>query len=236
MATYVRPYIEPMTFRDAEGGIIEYGHRWTHGPPDDSYSVTEHLERFAPLHTVGTALIEHLISNYEVTSEEGYHVTNGLLNAPKPDEVVRVVRLTPLTDGGAPIVFILTGFPGVRLFAGGFFTAAYPSCGCNACDENWIEAADELEWQTLAIVGGGLTEEVSEPRRPKWSVDWKHGFVQGMGKAILHRLRAIDGSIEHSGEYSVDDVPADVLAQGRARLEELAEVSPEGNWRPWVLK
>lgn len=236
MTTYVRPLIEQVAFRDAAGDVIDYGNRWTHGPPDDSYSVEEHLERFAPLHTVGAAVIDHLVSTYDVIVEEGPHLADDLTNAPEPHDIMRVVRLTPRADGCAPIVCILTDYPGIRLYAGCFFTGVYPSCGCNACDENWLGAADEFEWQVLAIAAGGLAEEVSEPRRPKWSFDRGRGLVRGMGQTISFRLRTIDGSSEQSGVSRADSVLVMALDAARSTLERLAAVSPDGNWLAWPLR
>ncbi|MGX9294439.1 DUF6226 family protein [Tsukamurella paurometabola] len=49
--------------------MIEYGDRWgIDSPPDDSYSRTINLDRFEPLHLVADALIDHLVSTYEVTA------------------------------------------------------------------------------------------------------------------------------------------------------------------------
>lgn len=233
MTTYRRPNVGLLTFHDAAGAVIDYGNRWVDGPPADSYEVVEHPERFAPLHTVTAALIDYLVSNYEVIVEEGYQVTIGLENPPKPDDVVRAVRLTPRATGCAPLVFVLTNFPGVRLYAGLFFNTAHPSCGCNACDENWVAAADEFESHALTVTGGGLTEEVSEPRRPRWSFDPRHGLIQGMGQTISYNLRTLDGLGESSGESRAENVAAGLLAQARATLDELAKVSPAGNWLPW---
>ncbi|WP_091186328.1 DUF6226 family protein [Paramicrobacterium humi] len=239
MTEYARPYVEPMVFRDDSGAVIEHGNHWADRggtPPEDSYSVVSHPERFAPLHTVATALIDHLASTYDVGVEEGHHVTLDLLHPPAADETVRAVRLTPCDDACAPVVIVLTDFPGVRVFAGVLFSAVYPSCGCNACDERWDTVADELEWETFAIAGGGLTEEVSEPRRAKWTYDSGHGFVKGMGQTVSYRLRALDGESERSGQSRAEDVPARMLASARAKLDAVTATSPGGNWLPWSTR
>ena len=57
MSSYVRPLIEAPVFRDADGAVINYGSRWHGSPPEDTYSVDTHPERFAPLHVVADALI-----------------------------------------------------------------------------------------------------------------------------------------------------------------------------------
>ena len=84
MTEYSRPDVEPVVFRDDSGCVINYGSRWDAqggSPPEDSYEVVTHPERFAPLHTVATALIDHLVTTYDVTVEEGYSVTVDLLHA-----------------------------------------------------------------------------------------------------------------------------------------------------------
>lgn len=239
MSEYTRPPIESVEFRDDDGNIIDYGNRWASRggtPPEDSYSVDEHPERFAPLHTVAAALIDYLVSHYDVDVEEGHHVTTGLLHAPTAEETVRAVRLTPRSDACAPLVFALTSYPALRVHAGALFREFYPSCGCNACDERWDEVADELEWQVFAIVGGGFGEKVSEPRRAKWSYDRGRGLVKGMGQTVSYRLRSLDGDNQRSGESRAEDVPAELLKSARATLDAVAAVSTDGSWLPWPPK
>lgn len=236
MSEYSRPDIEPVEFRDGDGNIIDYGNRWASlggSPPEDSYSVEDHPERFAPLHTVATALIDHFVSNYEVDVEEGHQLIADVLHAPSAEETVRAVRLTPRDDACAPLVFVLTGYPTVRLYAGVLFTEFYPSCPCNACDEKWDDVAEELEWQTFSIVGGGFTEEVSEPRRAKLSYSREAGLVKGMGQTVSYRLRALDGASNRGGQSRAKDVPPVLLEAARTKLDAVAAVSVEGNWKPW---
>lgn len=239
MRRYTRPHIEAIEFRDDDGNIINYGKRWESlggTPPEDSYSVVEHPERFAPLHIVAAALLDHLVSSYEVDVEEGSHVTAELLNAPTAEETVRAVRLTPRGDSCAPLVLVLTDYPALRLHAGALFSTFYPSCGCKACDERWEDVADELEWQTLAIAGGGFTEEVSEPRRARWSYDRGRGLVKGMGQTVSYRLRALDGEHEQSGESRAEEVPPTLLKTARTRLDAVATAGPGGSWLPWPTR
>lgn len=236
MHDYVRPSIAQQRFRDAAGNVIEYGRHWADRggtPPEDRYSVVSHPERFAPLHTVAAAMIEYLASRYDVDVTEGLAATEGILHPPAPLETVRAVRLTPRGDACAPLTIVLTGFPGVCLFAGVLFDARFPTCGCDACDEVWEPLADELEWQAFAIVGGGLTEDVSEPRRSSWSYDRGHGFVQGMGQTVSFQLRALDGSASISGQSRAEDVPRPMLDHARARLDAVAAASASGSWLAW---
>mgnify|MGYP001508082597 CR=1 FL=1 len=72
MTAYVRPPILRQVFHDADGVPFEYGRRWDHldGPPEDTYSVDSHPERFAPLAGVADALVRHLAATYAVTVED----------------------------------------------------------------------------------------------------------------------------------------------------------------------
>ncbi|HCS61032.1 MAG TPA: hypothetical protein DIW46_06505 [Microbacterium sp.] len=239
MGEYTRPVIEAAEYRDDEGHVIEYGNRWaTNGgtPPEDSYSVEDHPERFAPLLAVAAALIDYLGSHYEVEVEEGHHLIDEMWRAPRVDQTVRVVRLMPIGDACATLTFVLTDYPMVRVYAGVLFTEFYPSCGCNACDERWEDAAEELEWQVFSIVGGGFSEAVSEPRRAKWSYDRGRGFVKGMGQTVSHRLRALDGESDRGGQSRAEDVPRALLQSARSTLDVVASVSADGNWLPWPLR
>lgn len=233
---YVRPYIEPMTFRDAAGNVIEYGNRWESlggTPPEEAYAVADDTERFAPLHTIAAALIDYLVSTYDVELEEGHHVTVNPPYAPAVDDAARVVRLIPNATVCAPLVFVFTRFPGIFLYAGMLFHAAYPNCGCNACDETWDALAEDLEWQTFAIVGGGFAEKMSEYRRAKWYPD--RGLVSSNNPEFTAtcRLRSFDGSICESGESNTEGVPVEFVKRACQQLDALAARGADGRWLPW---
>lgn len=238
MSIYTRPFIEALKFRDESGMVIDYGNRWANldGPPDDMYSVIDHPERFAPLQTVAAAVVDYLTENYDVDVEEGYHLLAGYPHAPDIENIARVVRLTPRSEYAAPITFVWTTDPAIRIYAGVLFDASYPSCSCIACDERWNECADELEEQTFSIVAGGLSEEISEPKRPKWSFEWGKGFVQGMGQTISYRLRGRDGESEQSGQTRAEDTPAEILKSAQATLRAVHAVSSTREWMPWDEK
>lgn len=72
MSHYVRPVIDAGVFEDEQGRVIDYGNRWgDDGPPEDTYSVDPHPQRFAPIHTIGEALIAHLSETYDVSVTDG---------------------------------------------------------------------------------------------------------------------------------------------------------------------
>jgi hypothetical protein len=66
--------------------------------------------------------------------------------------------LTPNRDEAAPLRLIYTEFPSGEVEAGVFFQSAFPSCGCDACDEEWSIVADRLENIVFAVVKGSFCE------------------------------------------------------------------------------
>lgn len=114
MTRYERPEIQAPTFRDEAGLAIPYGARWgMDSPPDDSYSVESHLERFAPLHLVADALIAHLIATFDVEVTEGPDALAGL--EVSGAGILRAVRLRPRDPACASLTIALTSYPGVLL-------------------------------------------------------------------------------------------------------------------------
>lgn len=208
MTEYARPTITARSFRDAEGRVIPYGSRWGSGlPAEDSYSVTSNLERFAPLHDVTDALIEHLARNYAVTIDDRLEHAGDLLH-PAAD-AVRVVRVVPVDTDAAALTFVFTSFPGIRLHAGHLQDFAFPSCGCDACDETWESCAEELEETVFAVVGGGFSE----------------GYRPGAELSIWFRLVVPGGS--RSGTSRAQDYPQE-------RFAAVAEELGRGRvWRTW---
>lgn len=205
---YTRPAIDSPVFRDAAGQVIDYGNRWDGSPPEDTYSVGTHPERFAPVHTVANALIEHLSVTYDVDVVEGDHVVGDLLYA--PSDPVRAVRLVPSDPASASLTFVLTGYPGLYLHAGFLHDFHYPSCGCDACDSTWHAEADELEQDVLAAVSGGYRESVGPGQRPWLEYEMKY---PGGG---------------HSGRGESEAIPAERLKVARQALRDL----PSG-WAAW---
>lgn len=161
MTEYIRPTIVPVEFRDDDGQIINYGNRWPDSPPDDQYSETRHPDRFAPLHIVANALIDHLNATYDVLVEEGSHLVADLDHPVIYHAVTRAVKLSPKVPGTAEILIALTDQPGITLGAGALFSEQFPDCGCDACDESVERCMNELEQRIFAIIGGGLKENTS---------------------------------------------------------------------------
>ncbi|MCW4356046.1 DUF6226 family protein [Hoyosella sp. YIM 151337] len=156
-AEYVRPPVTARVFHDDDGRVINYGERWDGDPPEDAYSVTQHPERFAPLHLVADALIAHLSASYDVRVDE--HDDCGADFMRPPSDLVRAVRLTPARRDAAPLTFGYTPYPGIALHAGYLHDTYFPSCGCDACDDTWEEEAARLERHVFDVVSGGYQEK-----------------------------------------------------------------------------
>lgn len=206
MSAYVRPPIDPPVFHDADGQLIDYGNRWSDSPPEETYSVDTHPERFAPIHTVADALIAHLRDTYDVDLIESVETATDLLRPP-PD-VVRAVRVGPNDPTCAALTFVFTSYPGVWVHAGLLHDHPFPVCGCDACDSTWDAEADQLESQVLAVATGRFREGIGRGLRP-W-VSYAFTYPDGM----------------NAGESRAADIPAERLAVAKPLLRGLSDAWP----------
>ncbi|MFS0715169.1 DUF6226 family protein [Microbacterium sp. 2P01SA-2] len=209
MSDYVRPEIDTPVFRDAEGRVIEYGNRWPGSPPEDTYSVDTHPERFAPLHAVADALVAHLRATYDVMVDEGVEVAADL-NVPRFSEVIRAVRLRPADPRCAIVTVVFDVYPGVSVHSGLLHDAHYPHCGCDACDEEWEAVATELERYIFAVVTGNFREAV----------------VPGAELPIQHSFTFPEGA--SSSQSRAEGFPAERVAKAQGVFRD----EPDG-WAPW---
>ncbi|GAA5149123.1 hypothetical protein GCM10025768_11830 [Microbacterium pseudoresistens] len=208
VTSYERPAIEVPEFRDEDGHVIEYGRRWSESPPEATYSVDTHPERFAPLHTVADALVTHLRDTYDVEIDEGAETAADLLH-PVPHDFARAVRIRPNNPASASLTLVFTAYPGIVMHAGLLHDFLYPVCGCDACDSSWAREADRLESQVLAVAAGNYRE----------SADLG-------GESVAFSYTYPDGT--SSGHSRAQDLPVDRL---RAAVPVLTELS--GRWAAW---
>ncbi len=229
---YVRPDVVSQVFRDAEGRVIDYGSRWEglDQPPEDSYSVVSHPERFAPLALVADALLDFLVETYDVTLEEGYQATEGMPFRPEPEDVVRAVKLRPSRATATPATFVISTFPGVSLAVGALSQASFPTCACDACDETWQWDADELEWRVMAVVAGGLKEDIGGPLGPAPVPPATR--APGTDRTYGTELE-LPGAGTRSGRSIVRIFTPDAVDHAEEVLRDLATVTPDGRWQPW---
>lgn len=183
VTSYQRPSIDALVFRDADGQIIEYGDRWSGSPPDDTYSVVTHPDRFAPLHIVADALIAYLRDSCDVEVVDDMGAASDLLHS--TPGVIRAVRVRAVDPACAALTFVFTDYPAVVVHAGVLHDFRYPVCGCDACDSDWATEADRLERDVLAVVAGRYREAVGRGRRPSigYSLTYPDGASSGLSRA-----------------------------------------------------
>lgn len=205
MPEYTRPVVVARQFQDESGAVIGYGKRWDGSPPENAYSRVSNPERFAPLQTVADALIEHL--------QLGYLTGVAALENSSPD-TTKLIVVTPERPDAAPLVFRFTNFPGVEVRAGVRYREAFPFCGCDACDETWGGAADEMERLVFAVSDGRFSERIVFPNRDSATVEHR---IEGPGQHVR-------AGIQHGVQ------PDPALGEDAARLDRL----PNGRWQPWT--
>jgi hypothetical protein len=207
VSEYRRPAIPLAIFRDEVGAAIQYGSRWgNESPPEERYSRTSNLERFLPLHSVARSLSEWLEATFEVSVEHDAAVASDLLRS--PSDIVGAIRITPHDASSAPLTLILTSFPGIYLHAGALHDFQFPVCGCDACDDDVLGLADELEWTVRTVVAGGYSERF-EPWPSRWissKLDEPGAGMRGTRSRVqdfpAERVRAARSLIPASGQWT----------------------------------
>ena len=122
-------------------------------PDDAAYGRVTNPERYRPLHAVADALVEDLRASYDVAVDDDPDEREWL----EKYRITRAVRLSP-ASGGAPLLIGWTEFPGVVIRFGRSHTAPFPTCGCDACDEQVDDLRAELLNCTEAVTTGGYVE------------------------------------------------------------------------------
>ncbi len=157
------------------------GSRWgPEGPPEEAYSRVTNAERFRPLHTAMLDIIGRLERGFDVEREEGYGLDEELER--RFDLALPGVRLTPNDPGAAPIAVVFSGFPGIQVRFGRWYTDPFPSCGCDACDESAEGEIERLTDMIDDVVAGRFREGIRVPSARRAAVARvKMGFLGGIG-------------------------------------------------------
>jgi len=119
------------------------GHRWgAAGPPFEAYSRVTNAERFACLYDTAIELLDRLERQFDAERTEAYsldpELEDGCMLA-RPS-----VALLPRDIGAAPITVAFSSFPGLRARFGRWYVVAFPTCGCDACDETAESETERL--------------------------------------------------------------------------------------------
>jgi len=144
---------------------------------DSAYGRVTHPERFATLHDAVHELVADLRQRFDVLVEPV---------APAGDDprrkVLSAVRVSPSNEG-ASVTFSLTDFPGLHVRFGAKHTETFPQCGCDACDEQPGELADNLREKVLALAAGRFSEPDGG-----YAFVFEHGGQSGQ-QAVRHFKR-----------------------------------------------
>ncbi|MDN4479679.1 DUF6226 family protein [Demequina muriae] len=203
-----RPDVAFAEFRDDSGAVIPYGERWDMSPPADSYSRTDHLERFEVAWTLARALVDHLVAEYDVEVIADVDPAQDRAfpeRAPRPREPIAgappaVRRLVP-RGPGAPLTVIETGSPGVVMLAGATLETSAPMCSCDACDERVEEMADWLESLAIAVATGMAWERV-ERRGLAYGMTGRDGTDRSWVRHSRHERRAARAAIKAAPAFA----------------------------------
>jgi hypothetical protein len=151
-------------------------------------------ERFGLLHEVAHRLIADLAERFDVSiTTEDPTAWDG----PAIVDVQRVVAVIPATPGATGIRIAFGGFPGVAVKTGRWDQYMYPVCGCDACDDDPGQLADELLELAEAVVSGRFRE-----RHTGTSI---HGEIRSESGALSSRGIGLP-----TGDQRRKDGPADI--------------------------
>ena len=149
------------------------------GPPEEAYGRVTNPERYRILHSAGLALLDRLSDQFLVERREGHDVDTGL---PHDAETERVIRLVPSAEGAGSLTIVFSTFPGLLVRFGEWHVEAYPSCGCDACDEDPSYLVDTLTGHVIDLVSGQFSESIGKGRKT-----WKsYQFSTASGSSLLN--------------------------------------------------
>ncbi len=127
-------------------------------PPPEAYSRVTNPERFAPLHEIAAKLLNRLERDFDVERAEGYGLD---LELEQRYHLARpTVSLLPHDPGAAPLVLAFSSFPGLHFRFGRWCMLAFPSCGCDACQESAEMEIDRLTSIVNDVTAGRFREAV----------------------------------------------------------------------------
>lgn len=127
-------------------------------PPEETYGRVTNPNRFETVVDATRRLIERLSSEYRIATESsagGFRVGSHDWG----DADTETVHLIPIE--GAPISVVFTSFPGVFIRFGEWGAEAFPTCGCDACDEDPDWVSERVGQLVEAVVAGRYEEELT---------------------------------------------------------------------------
>ncbi|MBM3696080.1 MAG: hypothetical protein FJW79_09140 [Actinobacteria bacterium] len=130
-----------------------------HEPEPEAYGRVTNPERYRVVVDAAETLVRQLVDTFDVTTSAGdaaadFPTFRGAIGG--------TIRLVP--GLGVPLVFAFTPFPGVLIRRGEGEVEAFPSCGCDACDEPPAEVIGAMTDLVQTAVDGCYEEVLF--RRP----------------------------------------------------------------------
>jgi hypothetical protein len=154
-------------------------------PPPEAYSRVTNAERFRPLHRIALGKLGQLESTFDVERRD--------TETPDPEIKVQLaqpsVRLVPRDPSAASVVVSFTCFPGLYVRCGRWFLNAFPSCGCDACDEALEDESQRFGELIENVVAGRFSEAVKIPVLGAARLQWAFSAA-GNGWQRIERKRA----------------------------------------------
>jgi uncharacterized protein DUF6226 len=182
------------------------GQRWgAQGPPLEAYSRVTNPERFASLHGFAAELLDRLEREYDIGRTEGYGLDAELEQActlARPS-----VTLVPRDIAAAPMVVAFSGFPGLLVRCGRWWTTAFPTCGCDACDETAEGEAGRLQSLIDDVTTGRFREAIQIPD----------------GGVAFQKFWSVSEGSSQESQFDRDRAQQPVAASDRSSYD----------WRPW---
>jgi hypothetical protein len=159
------------------------------------------------LHRVALELLDRLHGEFDVERIEPYENDDDLDRYTRVPLARTTVALLPRDPACAPLVVAFSSFPGLLVRVGSWYRAAFPSCGCDACDESADGEADRFQRLVRAVTTGHFREYL-EPR----------------GNGLLDHVCEWESAGQHRREKQL-------LESAQASRLELSSTS---RWKPWI--
>jgi len=110
------------------------------------------------LHDTATELLDDLELEFDAERREAYGLD------PELEEDCKLARpsvaLLPRDVGAAPVIVAFSAFPGLRMRFGHWCAVAFPTCGCNACDETAHSETERLRSLIDNMISGRFREAI----------------------------------------------------------------------------
>jgi hypothetical protein len=140
-------------------------------PTEPPYGRVTNAARFAILHSVAVELLDQLEKEFDVERIEPYAHDEDLRGFAGVSVTRPTVALVPRE--GAPLVVAFSSFPGLLVRLGRGYRTAFPSCGCDACDESADGEADRFRELVRAVTRGQFREFVETDANGSLTLVWE---------------------------------------------------------------